>query len=277
MMAEDQYLSDVEAILSHRHDNGADLWATPDRRLLKGSPFSTFESVLYLLELGVSPEEPVMKVAADLIFSVWQDDGRFRIYPKGSIYPCQTAIAAKTLCYLGYASDDRLQKTFRHFLDTQYKDGGWRCNKFSFGHGEETEYSNPQPTLNALDAFRFSDYFHKEQALNRAVDFLLEHWVIRKPIGPCHYGIGTLFMQVEYPFRNYNLFQYVYVLSFYICARNDSRFLEAFEELKSRIRDGQIIVERVVPKLAKLSFCKKGAPSALATKRYNEILENLRK
>lgn len=277
MMAEDQYLSDVEAILSHRHDNGTDLWATPDRRLLKGSPFSTFESVLYLLELGVSPEEPVMKVAADLIFSVWQDDGRFRIYPKGSIYPCQTAIAAKTLCYMGYASDDRLQKTFRHFLDTQYKDGGWRCNKFSFGHGEETEYSNPQPTLNALDAFRFSDYFDKEQALNRAVDFLLEHWVIRKPIGPCHYGIGTLFMQVEYPFRNYNLFQYVYVLSFYNCARNDSRFLEAFEELKSKTRDGQIIVERVVPKLAKLSFCKKGAPSALATKRYNEILENLRK
>ncbi len=277
MMAEDQYLSDVEAILSHRHDNGTDLWATPDRRLLKGSPFSTFESVLYLLELGVSPEEPVMKVAADLIFSVWQDDGRFRIYPKGSIYPCQTAIAAKTLCYMGYASDDRLQKTFRHFLDTQYKDGGWRCNKFSFGHGEETEYSNPQPTLNALDAFRFSDYFHKEQALNRAVDFLLEHWVIRKPIGPCHYGIGTLFMQVEYPFRNYNLFQYVYVLSFYNYARNDSRFLEAFEALKSKTRDGQIVVERVVPKLAKLSFCKKGAPSALATKRYNEILENLRK
>ncbi len=277
MMAEDQYLSDVEAILSHRHDNGADLWATPDRRLLKGSPFSTFESVLYLLELGVSPEEPVMKAAADLIFSVWQDNGRFRIYPKGSIYPCQTAIAAKVLCYMGYASDDRLQKTFRHFLDTQYKDGGWRCNKFSFGHGEETEYSNPQPTLNALDAFRFSDYFNKEQALNRAVDFLLEHWVIRKPIGPCHYGIGTLFMQVEYPFRNYNLFQYVYVLSFYNCARNNSRFLEAFEELKSKTRDGQIIVERVVPKLAKLSFCKKGAPSALATKRYNEILENLRK
>ncbi len=277
MMAEDQYLSDVEAILSHRHDNGADLWATPDRRLLKGSPFSTFESVLYLLELGVSPEEPVMKTAADLIFSVWQDDGCFRIYPKGSIYPCQTAIAAKALCYMGYASDDRLQKTFRHFLDTQYKDGGWRCNKFSFGHGEETEYSNPQPTLNALDAFRFSDYFNKEQALNRAVDFLLEHWVIRKPIGPCHYGIGTMFMQVEYPFRNYNLFQYVYVLSFYSCARNNSRFLEAFEELKSKTRDGQIIVERVVPKLAKFSFCKKGAPSALATKRYNEILENLRK
>lgn len=275
MAVEEQYLSDVEVILSHRYDNGADLWATPDKRLLKGSPFSTFDSVLYLLELGMPPDEAVLKDAADLIFSVWQEDGRFKIYPKGSIYPCQTAIAANVLCHMGYASDIRLQKTFRHFLDTQYSDGGWRCNKFSFGHGEETEYSNPHPTLNALNAFRFSDFLNKEPALDGAVDFLLEHWVIRKPIGPCHYGMGTLFMQIEYPFRNYNLFQYVYVLSFYKRAKEDSRFLEAFEALKSKVVDGQVVVERVVPKLAKLSFCRKGAPSRLATKRYHEILKNL--
>lgn len=275
MAIESKYLSDVETILSHRYDNGADLWATPDNRLLKGSPFSTFESVLYLLELGMSSEEPVLKAATDLIFSVWREDGRFKIYPTGSIYPCQTAIAANVMCHMGYADDYRLQKTFQHFLDTQYKDGGWRCNKFFFGHGEETEYSNPQPTLNALNAFRFSQYLNNEPKLDKAVEFLLEHWVIRKPIGPCHYGIGTLFKQVEYPFRNYNLFEYVYVLSFYNRAKNDSRFLEAIKLLQSKTINGQIVVERVVPKLAKLSFCKKGLPSVLATQRYNEILENL--
>lgn len=36
---------------------------------------------------------------------------------------------------MGYAFDNRMEKTFQHFLDTQYSDGGWRCNKFSFGHG----------------------------------------------------------------------------------------------------------------------------------------------
>jgi hypothetical protein len=82
-------------------------------------------------------------------------------------------------------------------------------------------------------------------------------------------------MQVEYPFRNYNLFVYVYVLSFYKQARADKRFLEALEALKSKTVDGQIVVERVVPKLAGLSFCKKGKTSALATKRYNEIARNL--
>lgn len=33
-----------------------------------------------------------------------------------------------------------------------------------------------------------------------------------------------------------------------------------FETLKSKTADGQIVVERVVPKLAKLSFCKKVHP-----------------
>lgn len=277
MSIDKQYLQDVEAILSHRYDQGADFWTTPDKRLIKGSPFSAYNSALMLLELGMEPGDAVLNEVAGLFFSVWREDGRFNLYPKGGILPCHTAEAANLLCQMGYAKDSRVQKTLRHLLDTQYSDGGWRCNKFSFGRGPETEYSNPMPTLTALNAFRFTGYLNSEPKLNRAAEFLLEHWVIKKPIGPCHYGIGTLFMKTEYPFGGYNLFEYVYVLSFYDRAKKDYRFLEAFEALKSKTVNGQIIVERVVPKLAKLSFCKKGEPSALATKRYNEILENLKK
>lgn len=275
MAVDEQNSSDIEAILSHRYDNGADLWTTPDKRLLKGSPFSTLESVLILLELGMESTDPLLQEAAELIFSAWREDGRFKLSPQGAIYPCHTVHAAEVLCRMGYANDVRLQKTFEHLLDIQHTDGGWHCNKFSFGRGPETEFSNPFPTLTALNAFRFSNYLNNEPALDNAVDFLLEHWTIKKPIGPCHYGIGTLFMQVEYPFRNYNLFVYVYVLSFYNRAKEDKRFLEALEALKSKMVDGQIVVERVVPKLAGLSFCKKGNPSALATIRYHEINKNL--
>lgn len=276
MALDEQYLSDVEAILLHRYDNGADLWTTPDKRLLKGAPFSTLESISYLLELGMDATEALLQEAAELIFSTWREDGRFKLSPQGAIYPCHTVHAAEVLCSMGYARDVRLQKTFEFLFDIQHTDGGWRCNKFSFGRGPETEFSNPFPTLKALNAFRFSNYLNNEPALDKAVDFLLEHWTIRKPIGPCHYGIGTLFMQVEYPFRNYNLFVYVYVLSFYNRAKEDKRFLEAVEALKSKMIDGQIIVERVVPKLADFSFCIKGKPSALATMRYHEIVKNLR-
>ena len=270
-----QYEADAAAILKRRYDNGHDYWATPDQKLLKGSPFNTLHCAYMLAELGMDPSEPVLKETADLIFSAWREDGRFQLYPQGAIYPCQTANAARTLCHLGYAQDPRLQKTFRHLLDIQHDDGGWRCNKFSYGRGPETEFSNPGPTLLALDAFRFSSYLNQSDALDRAVDFLLSHWTTRQPLGPCHYGIGTLFMQVTFPFAAYNLFFYMYVLSFYDQAKRDARFLEALDVLKSKLTDDQIVVERPHQKLAGFAFCKKREPSALATERYHEILRNL--
>lgn len=275
METKKRYAADIAAILALQGDNGGSFWATADRRLLKGAPFSTLECVDYLLELGVSPAEPPLPAAAQLIFDAWRPDGRFRVYPQGAIYPCQTIWAALTLCRLGYAGDERLQATFCQLLADRWADGGWRCNKFSYGRGPETEASNPHPTLLALDLFRYAPGSAQENALDDAVEFLLAHWVTRKPLGPCHYGIGSLFMQVEYPFRNYNLFYYVYVLSFYEKARGDERFMQAFEALRAKTNKGQIVVERVVPKLAKLEFCKKGEPSELATRRYREILHNL--
>lgn len=274
MAIEEQYAADAEAIMSHRHDNGWDYWTTPDKRLMKGGALSAIESALLLLELGLHPVDPLLITVTQMIFDTWQDDGRFKLYPKGAIYPCQTIHAAGALCRLGHAQDPRLQKSFQHLLGTQHHDGGWRCNKFSYGRGPETESSNPGPTLGALNAFRFTD-LNREPALEKAVEFLLLHWTTKLPLGPCHYGIGTLFMQVEFPFGNYNLFSFVHVLSFYDKAKTDPRFREALAVLESKLRNGKIVVERVPRSLAELRFCRKGEPSELATRRYHEIRRNL--
>lgn len=271
----EHYAADIQEILSHRQDNGDDLWTTKDKKLLKGAPFTTLESISYLLELGVTQDNPIMKQAADLIFSVWKKDGRFKTSPTGGIYPCHSALATQTLCSMGYQKDPRIQISLQYFLDTQQADGGWKCNKYSFGRGPETAYSTPNTTLTVLDALRYTEFLNQGSQIDQAVEFLLAHWVIRKPISPCQYGIGSRFMEIEYPFRGYNLFRYVYILSFYHYAKQDSRFQEAFQLLTSKLVDNQVIVERVVPKLANLSFCQKGKPSALATQRYQEILNNL--
>ena len=183
--------ADIEAILSHRHDNGADLWATPEGNLINGGPFSTLEAAYLLAELGLTCDYPLLGGAAALIWGAQREDGRFQPVPKGSIFPCQTIHAARTLCYLGFASDHRLMRTFGHLLETQHEDGGWRCKKFFFGHGPETEASNPGPTLTALDSFRFTPFANADKRLDRAAEFLLGHWETRAPLGPCHYGIGT--------------------------------------------------------------------------------------
>ena len=83
-------------------------------------------------------------------------------------------------------------------------------------------------------------------------------------------------MQVEYPFLRYNLFSYVYVLSFYDRARQDKRFREAFDELSRKLDgEGLLIVERPNRKLAKLNAFKIGQGSELATRRYQEVVDNL--
>ncbi len=201
-----QYKSDVDAILARRHDNGGDYWATPDRRLIKGSPFTTLESAFMLSDLGMLPSEPVLKETANLILSSWREDGRFKLSPQGAIYPCHTINAARVLCHLGYAADSRLRRTFDHLLEIQHSDGGWRCKKFSFGRGPETEFSNPGPTLSALDAFRFTSFINQNESLDKAVEFLLEHWVTRKPLGPCHYGIGPCLCKLSILFLNITFF-----------------------------------------------------------------------
>lgn len=275
MAVAERYRQDVAEILSHRHDLGADLWTTEDRRLLKGAPFSALESPLHLVELGVEPDDPVLTAVAEMFLDVWREDGRFRVYPRGGILPCHTAHAVDLLCRLGRADDPRVQATLGHLLATRHDDGGWRCAKFSYGRGPETGLSNPLPVLVALNAFRFTDRLNADPALDEAVEVLLRHWTTRVPSGPCHYGIGTLFMQVSYPFRDYNLFWWVHVLSFYDRAKDDPRFLAALAALEERLVGGQMVVERVVPKLARLAFCRKGEPSEPATRRYREILANL--
>ena len=146
--------ADVAVILSHRHDQGADWWTTPDRKLLKGAPFTTLESALYLMELGVTPQHEALEAVAQLIFDAWRDDGRIKTAPSGGLYPCHTALAADVLCRMGYGNDARVKRTLAYFLDAQRPDGGWRCEKYSFGHGEETQYSTPYTTLVVLDLFR---------------------------------------------------------------------------------------------------------------------------
>ena len=266
-----EYQSDLETVLSRRHDNGDDHWCTADGRWGKGSPFSTFDCILILTELGLERGDARLQDSAKRILATWREDGRFRAAPKSTIFPCHTANAARALCRLGFVRDPRLKKTFEHLLDVQHDDGGWRCNAVKIGNSAITDASNPGVTLSALDAFRFTSDRNQDERLDRAVESLLAHWETRRPLGPCAFGIGTLFSQVEYPFLRYNLFFYVYVLSFYDAAKRDERFRAALAELESKLVDGRLVVENPNRRLARFSLCRKGEPSSAATRRYREI------
>ena len=271
---ENDFQADLDAILSKQRVNGGEFWSSTDGGIAKGGPFSTLDVGVMLSEIGYDRKSPEIRGIASLILGRTRPDGRIKVYPSGSMYPCQTANAARTLCYLGYSDDPRLDGTYTYLLANQHVDGGWRCNSFKYGRGPETEFSNSGTTLTVLDVFRFTSHLNTEKKLDDAVESLLRHWETRLPLGPCHYGIGSLFMKIEYPMFRYNIFHYAYTLSFYDRAKKDPRFLDAVSTITDRLTNGQIVVESTNRKLADLEFCKLHAPSLLATKRYNEILRN---
>lgn len=269
--------ADLAAILAHRHDNGGDFWATSDARIYVGNPFSTIAALGMLHELGVTDDHEAVRGGLGLLLDACREDGRIRVAPKAPLYPCYTAEAARMLCRFGLERHPSVQRTLQYLLGNVHETGGWRCNYTRFGRGPETRFANPGATLYVLDTLRFVPE-HREgvEAVDRAVASLLDHWDTRAPVGPCHWGIGTQFMQIEYPFLRYNLFFYVYVLSFYPRARSDPRFMAAVAALDEKLDEaGRLVVERPHRRLRGLALCAAGQPSARATVRHRQIGENL--
>lgn len=266
--------SDYEIIESKKNLQGGDFWTTTDHRLGKGSPFSARDVAIILYEMGAS--QIITLPLANLFLEGWKKNGTILTNPGRIVGPiCHIIGAARVLSYLGFANDERISITRNYLIQKQHIDGGWRCSVIKMGRKPEWDASNPGTTLEALDVFRFSDHFNENPVLEKAVNFLLDHHDYRLPLGPCEFGQGTLFHKTEFPFFRYNIFYYVYVLSFYEKARNDSRFLEAFEDLKSKIIDDGLVIENPNRGLKDLSFGEKDKPNPLANRRYNEILKNL--
>jgi hypothetical protein len=266
---------DIERLLRSRHHNGGDYWASADGRWGVGSPWSSFACGLMLVELGLDTADPLLRGIADLLWACQAEDGRIRPGPHLGTQPCHTAHAARLLCRLGHGGDGRLDRTFEHLLATQSPDGGWRCNVQKYGAGPDTDASNPGVTLSVLDAFRYRDDLPASVSADRAVDTLLDHWLVRRPLGPCRFGIGSRFMRLEYPFTRYNLFMYVYVLSFFPRATGSPAFAAAHAALRANLVDGMMVVGHQNPRLKEIEFCREGRPSTQATRRYGEVLANL--
>jgi len=108
--------SDIKTILSHRHDNGGDYWATYDDRIYKGNPFSTIASLGMLYELGVDSSHEAVQGGLHLILKAIREDGRIRVAPNARLYPCYTAEAARMLCRFGLADQRKYNRLSHTFL-----------------------------------------------------------------------------------------------------------------------------------------------------------------
>ncbi|PKP03461.1 MAG: prenyltransferase [Bacteroidetes bacterium HGW-Bacteroidetes-6] len=269
----------IKKVLQRQNDNGGKFWSRSDGDIHAPFGFSTIDTLSVLGEIGCSINNNSQIIdAIDFIFSYQTPEGCFKYSPKSSKLPCLTARIVSGLGRLGVKNDPRIEKCYKWMLDSQWNDGGWRCATVKLGKSPLTDASNPGTTLYVLDAFRFrNNSADDSDKLNKGVDFLLQHWEIRQPVGPCNFGIGSTFMKVEYPFLRYNLFYYVYVLSFYDTAKNDKRFLDAYNQLKVKIKNDKLMPENPHKAWNEFDFAKKGHISEIGTKRWLEIKKNIDK
>lgn len=267
----------IEQILTTQADNGGPFWSREDGNIHTPHGSGTIDTLKVLGDLGAKAGDyATISKAVDFVFSYQLSDGAFKYSQKSSKLPCMTALILATLGRVGASDSSKAESSYQWLLETQWTDGGWRCHTVKLGKSPETDASNPGTTLYLLDAFRFRNNPRRDsEQLGRGLEFLLQHWDNRKPLGPCNFGQGTRFFQIEYPFLRYNLFYYVYVLSFYEIAQRDSRFLEAYEYLVTKVKNGTILPENPHRAWRKFDFAKPGQVSELATRRLEEIRENL--
>jgi hypothetical protein len=266
--------NEIDDIIHSHMINGGPFWSRHDGDIHAPAGFSTIDVLNTLGDIGVHyTDYDVVRDAINFVFNLYDDKGRFKYAPKSAKLPCLTARIITAFARLGYIDDNRIQACYQYFFRTQQSDGGWRCPGVKIGKSKETDASNPGTTLYVLDAFRFLRINASEEAqLDKAVQFLLQHWETRLPLGPCNFGIGSRFKSIEYPFLRYNLFYYVYVLSKYSSARTDVRYIEALEELLKKSPNNQITPETPHNAWSSYSFAQKGTYSVPATKRLLEII-----
>lgn len=266
---------EIDSILSTSEINDGKFWTRKDGDIHAPHGFSTIDVLNTLGEIGLKYNESKMvQDTINFIFSYLDDNGCFKYSPKSSKLPCITARIITGLGRLGYVHDPKLENCYKYLHQTQQEDGGWRCATAKIGKSPETDASNPGTTLYVLDAFRFRS---NSQAVNEKLDngvlFLLNHWETRKPLGPCEFGIGSRFLSIEFPFLRYNLFYYVYVLSFYKIAQKDKRFIDAKNFLIKKSKNNEIYPDNPHKSWNKYSFAQKNKKSEIATKLFLEILK----
>jgi hypothetical protein len=268
---------EIEEILEKRKINGGEFWNRKDGDIHAPAGFSTIDVLNTLGDLGVDyKSNNIIEDALGFVFSYYDKKGCFKYSPRSSKLPCITARILTGFKRLKYIHDNRMEQCYKYFLETQQEDGGWRCATVKMGKSSETDASNPGTTLYVLDAFRFRNNSCEDiQKLNNAVMFLLNHWISRKPLGPCKFGIGSRFLSIEFPFLRYNIFYYVYILSKYDFAKKDVRFITALKVLKGKCKNNDLYVESPHKAWSNYSFAKKGCKSEVATLKFKEIVKDV--
>lgn len=258
--------------LSRRNENGH--WG---RSFYQPKWTSTHYTLLDLKNLGISPDNAVIKKTIDLILQKTKGvDGG--INPSRTIKNSDVCINGMFLNYACYfkAPRDPMRSIVDFLIDTQMGDGGFNCRS-NRGGAVHSSLHSTLSVLEGLQEYSLNDYTYRLSELTRIESesrgFILLHKLFRSD--HTNEIIDKRMLMLSYPsrwrydiLRALNYFQYAGI-------SYDPRMQDALDVLnKKRRKDGRWPLQAKHPGQTHFDMEKPGTPSRWNTLRALRVLKH---
>lgn len=227
---------------------------------------NAFWDLYFLADIGFKAEEIGLENLLEKILSMHDKNFLYVFQEKTTTnHLCIPPIILDSLCKLGYYQDERIKKYIEYLYKRQRLDGGWHCalNKDINKINAKAE-SCPMATVNVL--MLLANFSNEDKRLNKAIDFLLNHWKKRKePYRPVSFGIGSQFTKLKYPTVKYGILRYIDVLSLYPYARKKKEYKNIMNYIREKAVDNKYFAESISKSYCEFDFAQKKEPSRFIT------------
>jgi hypothetical protein len=255
------------------------------------NPDLPIHKLLFLLDLGFDTDVPEIKTAIDEILKHHDENG---IYQSMTNIPkhyggtgedvfawclCDEPLLLLALLKAEVDYDEYI-KSGVEYLTSLCRDNGFPCavspelGKFR-GPGKKDDCC-PYATLIMADLLSYIPEYRNSQVAATAVKSLLNLWENSLNQHPYMFFMGTDFRKLKAPSCWYDIVSVAGVLSKYEFVRDDLRFLEMIEIIKSKQdENGLFTPESIYIKLKDWDFGQKKEPSPYLTYLCCRIFERL--
>lgn len=257
--------------LSRRNQNGH--WG---QKYYQPKWISTHYTLLDLKNLGISPENKLVREAIDLVLNTEKaTDGG--ILPIGTSKISDVCINGMFLNFSSYfkTEQNKLKSVIDFIISQQMNDGGFNC----FSNRNIVTHSSVHTTLSILEGiaeYSTAGYSYQRSKLNQikedSEEFLLRHKLYRSH----HDGeiISKQFLQFHYPTRwHYDILR---AMEYFVSINHpiDNRMDDALQViLKKRTREGLCKLPAQYPGQIHFNMEKVGEPSRWNTLRALKVIK----
>ncbi len=249
----------------------------------------TYHKLSFLADLGLNKNDSPIKEVIQKIFGHQSEEGPFQLpmnipqhfggsgKNEWAWALCDAPVIIYSLIKFGLNKEKRILKAVK-YLNNLVRDNGWHCvvskelGKFR-GPGRKDDPC-PYATFVMLKMLVLFDEYKNSEEVSIGAKCLLNLWENSIKLHPYMFYMGTDFRKLKAPYIWYDLLHVLDVLTQIDFTKNDKRFFEMIEILKSKAdKDGKYTPESEYKAWKGWDFGQKKQPSRWVTLMASKILK----